>query len=85
MSKKFQQSPHGAIVKHKTLDLAALRCLSSPTRIDIIGAMRALGPLSIRELATYLSRSPDGLYYHVRHMVRAGLVVQAGRRAVWRR
>ncbi len=68
-----------------SLSIQALRSLGSPTRLAIIGALRALGPSSIRELAVYLERPADGLYYHVRNLERAGLVEVVEKRRVWRR
>lgn len=63
------------------LTLRQLECLESPVRIGLFGALRALGPSSVRELARYVGRRPDALYYHVRALQRVGLVVVHERRA----
>jgi DNA-binding transcriptional ArsR family regulator len=63
---------------------AQLRALSSPARQEIVDALGALGPASIADLAAHLGRRPQALYYHVRALQRAGLVLQAGTRRVGR-
>ncbi|HTE54113.1 MAG TPA: helix-turn-helix domain-containing protein [Kofleriaceae bacterium] len=65
--------------------LPRLRALISPARQEIVDTLQALGRASIAELATRLGRPSDGLYYHVRALVKAGLVVAAGQRAAGRR
>lgn len=65
--------------------LRQLRALISPARQDLIDTLHALGQASIAELAERLGRPADGLYYHVRALVAAGLVVEVGQRAAGRR
>lgn len=56
-----------------------LRALASPLRQEIVDALESAGPCSIAELATHLRRAADALYFHVRHLVRCGLVVETER------
>jgi DNA-binding transcriptional ArsR family regulator len=53
-----------------------LAALASPLRMELIGALRTHGPASIRELAAQLDRPADGLYHHVRTLLKAGIVVE---------
>ena len=53
-----------------------LRGLRSPLRQEIVDALQAEGPCSIAELAGRLERSPDSLYYHVRALLRLGLLTE---------
>jgi DNA-binding transcriptional ArsR family regulator len=62
-----------------------LAALASPLRMELIGALRAHGGASIREIAAELDRPADGLYHHVRKLVKAGIVVERGQRKVGRR
>ncbi len=61
-----------------------LRALASPVRQEIVDALETAGPCPIAELARHLGRAPDALYFHVRLLVRAGLVVEGERRQVGR-
>jgi DNA-binding transcriptional ArsR family regulator len=56
--------------------VAQLRGLRSPLRQEIVDALQAEGPCSIAELAGRLERSPDSLYYHVRALLRLGLLTE---------
>lgn len=53
-----------------------LRALASTVRQDIIDTVQALGSASVPELARHLSREPDALYYHVRALLKVGLLVR---------
>jgi DNA-binding transcriptional ArsR family regulator len=55
-------------------DVRQIRALSSPLRQDILDAVTAIGPCSVAELAAVIDRRPDGLYYHVRRLVKVGLL-----------
>lgn len=46
---------------------------------------QALGPASVADLARELGRPADGLYYHVKALLAAGLLVAAGERGEGRR
>jgi DNA-binding transcriptional ArsR family regulator len=64
---------------------AQLRALSSPVRIEIVGAFQSFGPMSIRELAEKMARPADGLYHHMRqlekvHILRVKLTRRVGKR-----
>jgi DNA-binding transcriptional ArsR family regulator len=60
--------------------LPQLKALISPVRQELVDTLQSLGTASITELAEQLGRPADGLYYHVRALVKAGLVVPAGAR-----
>ncbi len=61
-----------------------VRALASPVRQEVLDALETGGPCSISELARHLGRAADALYFHVRHLVKAGLVVESERRQVGR-
>ena len=63
---------------------SATAALASPVRQEIVDTIEALGGATIAELAGHLGRPADGLYYHVRRLVRAGLLVGAGAPEVYR-
>lgn len=52
--------------------------VASPVRLEILEFMRAIGPASVAELARSTDRPADGLYHHVRTLLRAGLLRQVG-------
>ena len=58
---------------------AQLRALASGARQEILDLLARTGPASAADLGRLLQRPPDGLYYHLRALVRAGLV-RAGSR-----
>lgn len=62
-----------------------LAALASPLRIELIGALRSHGPASIREMGAEMDHPADGLYHHVRTLLKAGIVVERGKRKVGRR
>jgi len=57
-----------------------LRALASPVRQEIVDVLDSGGPIGVAAIAHALGRPPDALYYHVRHLLRVGLLVSAGRR-----
>ena len=58
-------------------DPKQLKELTSPVRQVILNALAASPqPLTMRELADDINRPADGLYYHVRSLVRSGLVLE---------
>src|SRR5262245_56847160 len=62
-----------------------LAALTSPVRIELIGALQTHGPSSIRELATRMDRQAAGLYHHVGLLLRAGVLAEVESRKVGRR
>lgn len=64
----------------KISNVAQLKSLSSPIRQEIVDTVNALGICSVPEVAAALNRPADGLYYHVRALLRSGLLREAGRR-----
>lgn len=63
------------MAKSTPLTLEQLACFESPTRVAVYGALRSLGPSSIRELAGHVGARPDALYYHMRRLVDSGLAI----------
>ncbi len=62
-----------------------IECLTSPVRQEIVDSLAASGPASIGELARELGLSADSLYYHVRKLLRVGLIAEEGLRRTRRR
>ena len=52
-----------------------LMVLAAPGREDIIDAISVRGPSTVPEIAAYLGRTRNSLYYHVEAMRKAGLLV----------
>jgi DNA-binding transcriptional ArsR family regulator len=71
--------------EHRVERLTELRALASPGAAQVLDALRALGRGSVNELALHLGRPAESLYYHVRKLERAGLVVEVERRPTGRR
>ena len=55
-----------------------LRALASAARQEIVDVLSGMGTVTVAELAATLGRPADALYYHLRVLVRAGLVVPVG-------
>ncbi|MDX2148271.1 MAG: helix-turn-helix domain-containing protein [Planctomycetota bacterium] len=53
-----------------------VRALASPVRQEIVDALESAGPRTMAELAGLLGRRADALYFHVRHLLAVGLVVE---------
>jgi DNA-binding transcriptional ArsR family regulator len=58
-----------------------LRALASATRQEILDVLARMGRASVAELAGTLGRPADGIYYHLRVLLKVGLVVAAGERS----
>lgn len=56
--------------------LKQLFVVASPGREDITDALAVLGPSSVPELAKFIGRSRNALYYHVRALRDCGLLVE---------
>ena len=52
-----------------------LAALGSPVRWAIAESLSVHGASSVRELADRVNRPPEALYYHIRELVRVGLVL----------
>ncbi len=65
--------------------LEQMRVLASPVRQELLDVLARMGTVSLTEVGAVLGRPPDGLYYHVRLLCRAGLVRPAGSRRRGRR
>lgn len=75
--------PPGTAKTHPTLlveDPRRLAALASPLRQEIIDAAEAAGPCSIADLARWIGRPADRLYFHIRRLLRVGLLIEAGQR-----
>lgn len=59
----------------------AWESILSPVRREIVESMQELGPCSIAEVARATGRPADGLYRHVKILVKSGFLVDAGTRA----
>ena len=66
-------------------DKAQLRCIVNARRHDIVDQLAARGPMSVREIAAAIHARPSALYYHLRELLRVGLVVEDGHRVVRRK
>jgi DNA-binding transcriptional ArsR family regulator len=67
------------------LGKAQLRCIVNARRHDIVDQLAARGPMSVREIASAIHARPSALYYHLRELLRVGLVVEDGYRVVRRK
>jgi Helix-turn-helix domain len=67
--------PKPFVIKSTKQLLAA----ASPNREDIIDAVAVLGPCTITELARFVGRSRNALYYDVRALRSCGLLVETRR------
>jgi DNA-binding transcriptional ArsR family regulator len=69
-------------------DPARITCLASPLRMEIIDVIESLGgEAGAADIAHELGRPMDGLYYHLRALVGAGLLEAIGtsvRKQRWR-
>ncbi len=61
---------------HRVRRLAELRVVASPQRQEILVALQALQPCSVREIGRYLGRLPVSLYYHLKKLEQVGLVMR---------
>jgi DNA-binding transcriptional ArsR family regulator len=67
------------------MERAQLAALASPRRLDIIDALAAAGPLSVRDLAAQIGARPSALYHHLALLIEVGLIAEAGARIVNRK
>lgn len=69
----------------RMLQATQWRALRSQKRLDVVMAMEAHAPCSIAELSKAMGCQPAGLYRHMRTLVRAGLLVESGRKTAGKR
>lgn len=55
-----------------------IQAIASPTRQALVDVIESTGPSSISQLAKLLNCAPDALYYHVRQLVRNGILQRVG-------
>lgn len=53
---------------------AQLAALTSPVRVELLELLGIWGPCGVGDLAERMERVPDSLYYHVRMLVKVGLI-----------
>ena len=78
MNRIFRCMAHKRKKKFNLTTPDQLRLLASPVAIEIVQAIRQKGPISIRDLGPILGRKPNSLHYHIRKLVKNGLVLQTG-------
>lgn len=61
-------------------DPRQMRAAKSGVRQEIMDTVLSSGACSVADLAAELGRPADGLYYHVRALLKAGLLEEAGQR-----
>lgn len=76
--------------KHRVRELIlddpmAMEALASPHRLEVVAALGDAEQASIADLARRLGRTPHSLYYHVKLLEEAGVVVKAETRRRGRR
>lgn len=59
-------------------DPGQIRLLGSPLRSDIVDYLEGAGPTPVAGIARGVGRPADRLYYHLRRLEEAGLVVRRG-------
>lgn len=67
------------------LNAEQLACLASPIRNEAFSTLRKLGQASAREIAEEMGKSPEALHYHVRALLKAGLIEEKLRRPTSRK
>lgn len=67
---------------HRPSEMAAV---VFPIRQEILDVLAGMKRASVAEIAETLGAAPDSLYYHVKALVRCGLVLRAGERGEGRR
>ncbi len=66
----------------KDLTPEQMRVLIAPARVEILEAIQAHGPQTAADLAERLGKAPDRLYYHLKKLVKIGVLVEQGPREV---
>ncbi len=66
-------------------ELRQLDGLRSSSRYRILETLISLGPSTVREIAEHQGLIPESVYYHIKTLIRLGLVVDLGKRPAKRR
>lgn len=66
--------------KYNIIRLEQFKALTSPVRGEIIDLIELTGPMSVAEMAEHMGRPLDSLYYHVRRLLKVGLLVETDKR-----
>ena len=77
MNRKAKDGQGGIL---KVRDAAQLRALGTVVRQEIVDAVRHLPAFSVSDVAREMGRPADSLYFHMRILERAGLIVAQGER-----
>src|ERR1700761_5736702 len=59
-------------------DPRALRALAHPIRLELVGLLRRLGPLTATQAAELIGESSGSTSFHLRQLAKYGLVEDAG-------
>ncbi len=62
-----------------------VEAVASPVRMEIIRHMQSHERCTVGELSSYMRRSADSLYYHVRRLLEVGVLERVGTRPAGRR
>lgn len=68
------------IQSHLVRNEKQLAALAAAARQEVVDVLAEMGTVSVAELAAALGRPADALYFHLRELVRAGLVQKVGYR-----
>ena len=58
-----------------------IRAMSGPVAHQIVSTLERSGPCSVGDVASLLGVAPESLYYHVRRLHAAGILINEGSRA----
>lgn len=75
--------PKGGVLRIR--DATQLRALGTVVRQEIIDAVRHLPTFSVSDVARVMGRPADSLYFHMRILEKAGLIIPQGERTTQRR
>jgi hypothetical protein len=77
MAQKKAARPDRRAMTGAIEDPKKIAVFATPVRVELVTAIQALGgSATVAELAVQLGRPADGLYYHLRALVRGGLLVE---------
>ena len=58
-------------------DPRQIAALASPTRQSIVDLIVSAGPLTVSEIADHVERRADSIYYHLKTLVKVGLLLES--------